>query len=709
MENNNNPYQPQEQPVNTAPDGFFFNVGGSDVVVQKSRAPIVLTLICMFLAGAVAAGLLFFLSGAASSYEQAERNSFNALAGDFSSVVNFSDVFSGSGSISITPSREISTFVPGLPDLGSIILNYEAIMEGGDIYALLGMDALGIQASLSLWQLGEEMFMHFPGISEYYIAFGNMLGMSEAMGMTAQLSDFDEAEVMAELAVIGSAILDRYFQLTENVQSRGKETVIVGDLSRTADVYEIIMDEIFLLELVVTALDAFLDSEELMRLCEAYYELYMESYYWWGVQVPSFKHEVEDLYFDAFDELDYLYDFGTNEDEFITMRVFVSGKEVVRRDIIIEDVTFSYSSIKDKSDFATNVRLTADDTTITYRNDGKINGGYSTGRIRFSITYAEGSWSARYNDPVSLTVNYENFKTYDNGLFGGDIRVSVPVQDGLNVDISFNSKVSGDSMNAGGSLSVFGMKILDLEITSSINTGKSIPRPNMSKVLDADDWRAMEAFEEDFMMWALGLGVDLDFIEDLIYDLIWANSTSNSWDWEDDWAWDGEWNDGWDGYCYECWDFHEEWEDCYNYDWGGYDFCEDCGYWHWGDEDCHIPCEKCGNIKWSVMDDETRRFYLGYYGGYWKALLGSDWNQSVWDALLREWEDCFASFWFDDFVEIFAGYGINVAVQHDAANYAFYGIWDYVDATGDWDYYYWSIEQWEEAWRVTLENAGISF
>jgi len=679
------------------------------IVMQKSRAPVVMTMVCMFLAGAIAAGLLFFFSGRGGSYERAERSSLNAFASGFSSLLNLPESFSEAGSVTITPSRDLSS-LPGMesfPDLGNIILNYEGIIEGGDSYVLLGLDALGINASFEMWQLGQELIMHFPGISDYYILLDYMqiYGMGDMSGLMEQFGDFDEDVFLAELKAIGEAVLDRYFEMTKDIKSGGTEEVTVGGLTQTADVYEVIIDQIFALELAITALDAFLDSSEFMRLCEAYYTYYMESYTWWSSSpIPSFESVVEDLYHDAFDELEILYEDGVDEDEFITMRVFISGRDVIKRDIIVEDFILSFGSIKEKNgEYAQNLRISAtntdwrgnvETTTILFENNGTTDRSGSTGALGFSY---QDRW-----DSVSFEITYEDFKLHDNGTFDGIFNLVIPVEDTFSIELRVAAAADGNKQAIDCSLSVRGsmfgidftmMDALKIEIVSEFDTGKTMPRPNnnSANTLNSNDWRAMDRFEDDFYTWLYNLNVDLDFIEDLIYDLRWSAGSSGWDDWDD---WD-DWNDGDD------WCSGDEWCWCDNCD--NYGLCDDCDNWHWRHDDCVFPCEKCRNVKWFEPDEETFNFYKNYFKGYWKNLLVDEWDEDMWQEIIAEWEDCIVSFWFDNFIVIFAEYDIDVSRRYDQDD-AVTRVWDYIyDSDGWGEYLDWSEEKWDEAWRNAFE------
>jgi hypothetical protein len=678
------------------------------VIQKSSKAPIVITLVGMFLAGAITAAVMFFFFGGASSYERAERNALSSLFSGFSSVDWTATTASDSGSITITPSREIAALVPGLPDIGSLTFNYEAVVDGMDIYALLGAEVLGINASFAFWQIGEELIMHLPGISNYYILLSDMMGMNDLQSL--DFLDADYEAMFEEIKKIGSAVLDRYFELTAGIESKWSEEVTVGELRRNAEVFEIAMDEAFLIEIAKAGLDAFLDSDTLMKFVRDLYNL--ENDPWVGRPwYRTFEQMLNEL-------IDELYDadpFDFSDETLMTMRVYISGRDVVRRDIIIEDVTFSYSSITERNgQYARSARFSytdwwGDTTTATLRDEGTTDNGYSTGQIRISV-------SGDYIDTVSFTIRYENFKIYDNGLFGGDIRINIPI-DGVNIDVNLKASVTGDSVRATGSISALGMRILDLEINHSTNTGKRITRPALTNnnTLDINDWRAMEQFGEEVMNWAFSQmgGLDMDSLEDLFWDLGLYNIFG---------AFGGGYDYGWDDdYCYNCWNYgclgNCEWcTNCWQADcWGG---CLDS--WCSGDEwcwcdDCYALriCSDCGNIHWDWdSDGEYTTYIINNNKGLWRVIIGGDWNETLWNAILADFGDCVLYVW-SEWADAFAAYGFDYYDLFDEVTGIVYSVdWGEAMGTEAWlnsEYFYWSVPQWENFYRNILRAEGFAF
>jgi hypothetical protein len=664
----------------------------------RSKAPAVITLICMFLAGVIAAALLFFLGNNATAYERAERNAMNALMSNFSSIMPDSANLSETGTIIITPSRELSAF--GIPDIGSLKIDYEATVDGSDVYAFLGADAFGIRASLQFWQLGEQIIMHLPGISQYYITLSDM---GDAMVSGFDYSNYDK--LLDEIGVIGNKILDRYFELTKDAEVKWSEEVFVGELSRVCDVYEIIMDEAFLYEIVKAAFEGFLDSDEFLKLVRDEYD--RQNQYWVGY---SWYQTFDEVLAEMRDELYNADPADFSDGEIITMRVFISGADVIKRDIIIDDTTISYASITERSgEYSRSARFSytdwwGDTSTLIYIDDGVINGGKSTGSAQ--VSYRD-RW-----DSFAINISYSDF-SLDGGMFNGSVNVSVPVENGLTIDVSLRGTASGNSQNITGSLSVFGMRALDIEINSTGNTGRGITRPPMTHIntLDVNDWWGMELFGEEVMNWASGLNLGL--LEDLFYmsglDSLFYGSYYNDWDdycyncwsydcWGDcDWNW-CYWPD--DCWCDDCWDYGNYCYDCWSFD--CYGFCEPAEV-----------CGRCGYTHWDNSEDYIT-YILNSGKAIWRIVLGNFWDEGTWNSIAAEFGDCVVFAWAGDWVDAFNASGIPANLE------AYYDVTDVIYSV-DWalfmdeefllygDYFYWSASEWENFYRSIIRAEGFAF
>jgi hypothetical protein len=301
-------------------------------------------------------------------------------------------------------------------------------------------------------------------------------------------------------------------------------------------------------------------------------------------------------------------------------------------------------------------------------------------------------------------------------LFGGDLRLSVPIEEGISVDISFKSTVTGDSMRATGSLSVFGMKAVDIEIIHNTNTGKRISRPELTNnnTLDINNWQDSLIFGDELMRWAEGLG-NLELLEDLFWSLglynVFGGGYNYGWDdnWDDwcyypddcwcDWCWD--WNDS-DNYCYDCWSYHDEWEPCYD--------------WCTGDDDCWCNdcyearlCSDCGNYHWGA-DPDYEFYMLSQNKALWRILFGSDWNDSFWNSIVRDLGDC--AFYIWSWIDVFASYGYDFYdIYNEATDIIYLSDWE--AAYGGWEiwdeYFYWNDVQWETFYRQLLREGGFAF
>ncbi|MDR2532524.1 MAG: DUF515 domain-containing protein [Oscillospiraceae bacterium] len=709
MENNNVPFvEGFENPPATGFDdsqatGFSSlpkSWDSNTAAVKRSRAPIVITLVCMFLAGALTAGALFFLTNAGSSYERAERNSLNAFANGFSSFLPEMNM-SGSVSVTITPSKELATLIPGIPDIGSIGFSSEIIIDGTDMFTALGLSALGVDVSVSMWSLGEQLIIQFPEISQYYIAMMNMGDVIMQMPDIGIFSDVDTDAIYKELGEIGRQVFEHYFELTKDVQATHKEEVSAGDLSKMCDFYRIIIDEEFLCEIFITALEAYLESDEIMRVSEQVFAYFKEDFPWLFGNYKDF----EDLLEYGLDELYDVLDEGDFGDNYIEMLVYVSGKDIIRRDIVIDDVTFSYVSITEGADYAKTVKLSQGRESLSYSDIGKTERGESTGTIKLS--YGD------RRDSYSLTIKYRDFKVENNGLFSGTINVDVPIPgENFGVELSLKSTVAGDSQKITGSLSVFGLRAVDLEINYSTNSGKSITPPNMTaaNTLDPENEDDIMTLVNDFSAWLFGLAdldIGLDFIDSLEYlieDLIWEFS-----------------------YMTGMWEIYDALSGSSNSRWA--DCPPDCDYWCCNDDywdnywDCPPDCDDwcCNDDYWDNYWDDYDNwsnydFYdyiVNYYKGLWKLLIGRSWNEALWNDITEIYKLDLMYFEVEDWIEVLEGFGYNIGALYYEVEAVMNNIDDDVlysyFPANDEDMFAWSAEQWENFWRGLLNNSGFNF
>jgi len=703
-------------------NNYDFTTGAPAIAVKKSsKAPIVITLVCMFLAGCIAAGALFFLKGGGSaSYERAERNSIKSLTSGLSSVASV-DFNAVDFDITITPSSELYALMGGMPDLGSFSFGMEAVFDAGDIFASLAAGAFGIDVSMSVWQIGEQLIMQFPEISKYYI----LLDMADMMGGMSMMdviagaplsNDYNEEAILRELGVIAEKIADKYFELTKDAKPAGSEEVRVGSLSRNCDMYEIIVDGEFIIDILNVGFYAFLDSKELMKIFEDSYNMSNDPY-----KGYSWYQSFDDIIDEARDGLKSLR--PRDFDMEITMRVFTSAGDVVKRDIIFgrgrDAVTISFSSINDKNgDYAVNAKLSLPyGVSVNYKDSGNTNkDGAKTGKADFSF-------SDGYEN-YTLSFRYDGLKLENNGMFSGDLRIILSLDNDLEIELKLKGTVSGNSQKITGSLTVFGMKAVDIEINYSVGNKKvTAPATNSSNTLDANDWRAMEQFEDDLMEW-LGSLSNMDFLEDFLYEMRYMPVIGDLY-----WAFSGGYDYNWDNYCYDCYSYHEAWQDCYdwctydsdcwcdkcydiNYGWD--DYCLNCGFYDcWGEcyNNDYSDCNNCGNYHWG--DSEHEFYILNSQKALFKIMLGNFWNERTWDSVVGELGECAAYVWDEEWLDIYYDLGFDFyELFYDMLTVIYWAEWeDYMDyeTLYNYDYYYWNATRWENFYRQVLSGEGFAF
>ncbi|MCL2077114.1 MAG: hypothetical protein FWH08_01755 [Oscillospiraceae bacterium] len=682
-----NPYQaPQNNPQGLANTYYNnYEVGGEGVAaVKKNRAPLIIALVVVLVAVAVAAGLFFFFGLGASDYEKAERNSFSSMTEDFSSLLT--DSFSEEGVITITPSGELLAMAGlGSADLGNIDINYEAVIDGNDGYFLVGADALGVSLSMAMWAFNDQVVMQFPEVSDYYIILSEL---SDQMG---SFTIADQEALEKELLNILKVTSDKYFELTKDVKSVGTETVRVGNLSSQAELYQIPVDNRFLAEIGKVFIEGVLASPYLLQAGEEYMVLATEDYYYFFTDdYHDFKSMCE-FFLREINDMEFAEEGDLSELLFL-MNVYVNKNQVIKREFIIGDqvtvsngrisynslvdgVNVSYASIKDNENYAKafeiDVKSLYNGGKISYLDQGSKNDGASTGKI-------DAAFSDGY-DKYSVAINYANFKIESNGLFSGNIEITIPIPANPPIIITINSSVSGDSQNITGSASVFGMKILDIEIASRVNTGKTISRPNITSAntLDIKNFDDLYKLEQLFEEWAennfadiiSAFGTTVGYEEVLEPEPEPVPQQSDS----DEPNYD-EWTE-------------EDWER----------LLEEM----LGEDDSHNQYQS--NEHYDFEND----FALTAMKGLWKAILDDQWDDDIWDTVIEvfgyeviEWDI------ENDWLVVWEIFELDVAERVLEID-RIMGESDFEGEDIGFEAFSWDADDWAEYWIRTFRMNGI--
>jgi hypothetical protein len=442
----------------------------------------------------------------------------------------------------------------GLPDIGSLTLDMEAVAEGAEAYILYGLDGLGVSLSMAMWVLEDQLLMNFPELSELYLLISDISDMGE-------LPDTDE--IMRELGKVMNKTLDRYFELTKGVQSSGTVEVVFGGITKNADVYEVTLDGHLLIGIAEALLEAVLDSPALMKMLEEY------------VDITELLDEIDNT---PSEYLDLVAG---------TMNVYISGRDVVKREFVLAaddtEIIISYTDLKNGSNYANALTFSFDDgwdsVVFGYTDMGRELSGAKSGYVNIGITTDAAAFNA--------TAAYTDIKTDSNGLWSGSIDITMPIPTDLidmfaygmgdmfselEVRIKVDAEVSGNTQNTTASVIFLGMRVADIEAVTTINTGKRIPAHNATpaNTIDMNDWEAMWEFGQD--------------VEDALYDLLagslldslglldmlgggYSFATDDSWDidyYDDGWVVENWVNPDWDG---DLIDF--DWE---NFDWDIFDW-----------------------------------------------------------------------------------------------------------------------------------------
>ena len=571
------------EPENSViPDGSHNTDGFGDIgnyasaaAVKNNSKPMIITLICVIAAVLLAGGLILLLTGGGSSYEKAERKAFGALSGAFD-ISGQSE--SADAAIDITLSPEIAEMA-GIGDIGKITAVCEVIEEGYDAYINYGANAMGISLSAAIWSSAQQYIMQLPELSQYYLLLGN--------------SGSENRLDVKELEKTLDRIVSKYFELTKDAEVTKGVTVEAGGFSASCDKYTINMDERFLYELTKESLLAVAENENLIGYIDGIL----------GSVSPYEDINAGDIISEDIKNLsESEADLG--DEVIISMDVYISGKDIIRRDITAGILSVSYACVKNGNDYINTVDLSADNGYGVYivnlTDIGSSKGGSDNGEI--SVTLSDGALQS-----YSGTIKYSDCKTYKNGLFSGKIDITVPA---VGLVLNTDSAVSGNTQITTGSLSVLTMQVCDLTITVNTGTGKKITQPALTgaNTLDINNESDMEKFAEDLTEAFSAMGLDSllgslmpygNYDYDYSYDYAYDEQT------EDDW---GEGSD----------DLHADWTD---EDWENY-FNE--LYADWTDEDWENYYSEVF-ADWTEEDREN--YYNEIYGEGWETRTDEEWEE----------------------------------------------------------------------------------
>jgi len=452
---------------------------------RRSFKPLIIVLICIIMAAGAAAGWYFFLRG---GYEVAERRALRTLISAFPSVSETGDA-SVKADIKIKPTSDLIDML-GLTgtDIGTVDIGLQAVTEGMEAYIEGSIGAFDLSLTSALWLIKDGMFLHFPGLSEYYLRFAD----NELTNSTA-----DNQAFIDELNKALEKTLDRYFELTKNAAVTKGEIVALGDLSARTDMYAVRIDLAFISELLGAFTDAAKDSADFMAML-------------------GDAGEMLTLLVNMFDELPP----GMLTTEIATMNVYVSGRDVVKREFVIRetgvDIRIKLTALKKGSEYVngfdmrtrmTNSWGTVEESRITITDTG------TTARGKGRSGSAELK-SISGGETITASATYNEVIAGDGGLWSGSINVIIPIPGaavgelnemfnsnftGTDIRLNIEAETSGNTQRIRTTITFLGMKLGDIDIDYAFNTGGKISGLNVDDdhILDADDWRDADKFQAD--------------------------------------------------------------------------------------------------------------------------------------------------------------------------------------------------------------------
>jgi len=238
------------------------------------------------------------------------------------------------------------------------------------------------------WYNSKEVVALIPELSDYYFKY----------------DIFDELTSppnSKEMQKIYSGILDEYFKMTKNSKVEKGGEVSIGDVSVKADMTEIKLSAKDVFKLLLSAADVLEDSEIADYMSEV-----NESF--------SFDN-LRDAVEETLDEMDE----DIAEATVFTMKVYVKGKDIIKREIALKDpvsgtklLTFEYGDVKkgakreqklvmtipggktgftyaygsDGKTYKRNFKMESfGETPITLKDSGNIKGGACEGKAKLTV------------------------------------------------------------------------------------------------------------------------------------------------------------------------------------------------------------------------------------------------------------------------------------------------------------------------------------
>ncbi|MCL2108591.1 MAG: hypothetical protein FWH20_04505 [Oscillospiraceae bacterium] len=727
-----------------------YAVSASGESAKKSALPFLVLGAVLALLTAAIAGVTWFFLNNGSSYERAERNAFSALSSELGSLSD--RVVANSSTdikLSVMPASglfdTLGSFGMGGLDIDALTLEIEAIVENGDYFnklaAGLSNSSADVSLSFLIWQLGEQIIMQLPELSEYYITIdgvddlmGNMGGMSAMSSVAsnpyAMFDKIDQKQLQKTL----DRIADKYFELTADAPKVEGVTVTAGDLSKTADMYIVDFTEILLMELVREGLLAVLDNANIMSVIDEYLQEYYDSmdemhkdalenygeWYsdWYLVEKKTAAEQIRELIAEV-DESFANEDF--DDEVSFTMEVYVSGKDVVKRVINFDDeIKFSYANLRSGRNYACEVEAVvfgySETVTFNYTDTGVKGSSHArsaelrseplhSGGSDFVITYSDTGETARngaVSGDIKVIISDNSFTNYtanlkysdiiftDSGLFGGSAELNIA---NIGLVAIINSTISGNTQTTEGSLSVLGIDMVSFELVVNVNTGKAIDRPalNSANSIGVTDYEDIIRLGEIFGEAGAALEAMFDSLGFGGLGGMSPFSGGTDWDYEDEWDWDFE--DEWTV---------EDWDSEYDFDTR-----------HFGNAYEDFLNSSWANIGFENMTDEDWRDFFAAMYGDWLDYEGN--FEDLLSELYAQLE------YYKDLYETWANVDIENMTTEELAQFIaeMYGEladFDYYNSD-DWDYDDWNNFDYEAAslaifkglWQVVIGDDWSEF
>jgi len=426
---------------------------------------------------AVAMLLSFTACKKSANYESAERSFVKKGVGEYSKLFALANGDAKSEGKTLTMKFTPEDYILDLLGQSGTKVNptvFEITEEvnGKDVYVnYIYKNGSKEIISADLWVTEKNLIMLLPALSDKYISQELEEGLGAALGGSS-LASIEPPSDKAVQKVIDK-VYDEYFKLYKDAPVEKNVEVEVEGLSVKANKTDIKITAEDAAQLASALLEAVQDSDEIKDFISDY-------------MTASNPYVYEDFDIDDMLEqaLEGLEDADDGGDEYIKMSVYVSGSDVVKRDIkfVSDDAPWSvsYAVVTKGKDSASECEVESGDNSVKVTDKNTKKGSSYTGKTKVT-TVSNGQ-------KVTVGAEYEDLAfDKENNVTGGKITVT---SDALGESLKINLEFEKDSFT--GSFTLGSAKVATVELSYEDAKGKSAPKLDDSNSISVDDFSSDE-------------------------------------------------------------------------------------------------------------------------------------------------------------------------------------------------------------------------